>query len=260
MTATPVDRIYRVRYDGRARHVVAQPDGVWRLVDGDIFGTWRPGAPIPRGGVAQLLAPVEPSKIVAVGRNYRDHAAEMNNPIPQEPLIFLKPPSAVVGPGAAIRIPPGLGRVDHEAELTIVMGRPARRVPAARAREYIFGYTCLNDVTSRDLQQRDGQFTRAKGFDTFSPIGPCIAVGLDPSALDVEAWVNGSRRQGSNTRELIFTVERLVEFVTAVMTLVPGDVIATGTPAGVGPIQAGDTVTIRIEGIGDLTNAVEHVQ
>lgn len=262
MSAGGVERIYRVRDNARQglpRHIVEQQDGVWRALEGDVFGAWRAGDPVERTAV-QLLAPVQPSKIVAVGLNYRDHAAEMKKPLPDEPLIFLKPSTAVIGPGATIRVPPALGRVDQEAELALVIGRPAYRVPASRAREHILGLTCFNDVTSRDFQRKDVQYTRAKGFDTFAPIGPCIATGLDAGSLDVEAWVNGVRRQASNTRELIFTIERLVEFVTAVMTLLPGDVIATGTPSGVGPIAHGDQVTIRIEGIGDLTNPVEYFQ
>jgi 2-keto-4-pentenoate hydratase/2-oxohepta-3-ene-1,7-dioic acid hydratase in catechol pathway len=180
----------------------------------------------------------------------------MNKPLPDEPLIFLKPPTAVIGPGDLIVLPPGAGRVDHEAELGIVIGRLARHVPADRAHEVILGLTCVNDVTARDLQKRDVQYTRAKGFDTFAPIGPCIAVGLDDSALAVEGWVNGQRRQASSTRELIFPVATLIEFVTGVMTLLPGDIISTGTPPGVGPLAAGDRVTIKVEGVGELTNEV----
>ena len=250
-----VQRIFRVEHDGSPRYAIEQA-GVLRLIDGDVFegpAGYRVGDAITP---SRILAPVLPSKIVCVGLNYRDHASEVKATIPAEPLMFLKPSTAVVGPGDAIRIPPGVGRVDHEAELGIVMGRRAHRIPRERARDVVFGVTCVNDVTARDLQARDGQWTRAKGFDTFAPIGPCIAIGLDPGSLDVEGWVNGERRQASNTRQLIFPIDELVAYASFVMTLLPGDVIATGTPAGIGPIKAGDWVTIRVGGIGDLVNPV----
>ena len=249
-----MDLLYRIAAGGPPRHALERA-GKWHVLEGDPFGAYRAGPRIEHE-TARVLAPVQPSKIVAVGLNYRDHAREMGKPLPDEPLIFLKPPTAVIGPGAAIVIPPGVGRVDYEAELGIVIGRTARRVPAARAGEHVLGLTCLNDVTARELQARDVQYTRAKGFDTFAPLGPAVAVGLDGRALDVESFVNGQRRQASNTRELIFPLDRLVEFVSGVMTLHPGDVIATGTPSGVGPLVAGDRVTVRIEGIGELTNEV----
>jgi 2-keto-4-pentenoate hydratase/2-oxohepta-3-ene-1,7-dioic acid hydratase in catechol pathway len=198
-----------------------------------------------------------PSKIVCVGLNYRDHAAEQQKALPAEPMLFLKPSTAMIRHGDPIRIPPGVGRVDHEAELGVVIGKRAYRVPRGRALDYILGITCVNDVTARELQARDVQFTRAKGFDTFAPIGPCILTGYDGRPLAVEAFVNGERRQSSNTRELIFPVDHLVWFISSVMTLLPGDIIATGTPAGIGPIRAGDVVTVRVEGVGDLTNPVE---
>ena len=206
-----------------------------------------------------LLAPVVPSKIVAVGLNYRDHAKEMGRPLPDEPRIFLKPPTAVVGPDDPIVYPACSTRVDHEAELAVVIKRRCRNVPPERAREFVLGYTCLNDVTARDLQERDGGPTRAKAFDTFCPLGPCIATDIDPNAVTVEALVNGEIRQASSTRELIFPVEEIVARVSQVMTLLPGDVIATGTPPGVGPLRPGDRVEIRIEGIGSLTNTVVKV-
>ncbi|MCY3845018.1 MAG: fumarylacetoacetate hydrolase family protein [Acidobacteria bacterium] len=249
-----MDLLYRIAEAGSARFALERA-GEWHVLEGDPFGAYGAGPRIERGA-ARVLAPVQPSKIVAVGLNYRDHAREMGKPLPAEPLLFLKPPSAVIGPDAAIVVPPGAGRVDYEAELGIVIGRTARRVPAARAGEHVLGLTCLNDVTARELQARDVQYTRAKGFDTFAPIGPAVAVGLDGRALDVESYVNGERRQASNTRELIFPLDRLVEFVSAVMTLHPGDVIATGTPSGVGPLVPGDRVTVHIEGIGELTNQV----
>ena len=249
-----MDLLYRLDASGPPQYALER-DGQWHALEGDPFGAYRAGRPMDRAR-ARLLAPVRPTKIVAVGLNYRDHAREMGKPLPAEPLIFLKPPSAVIAPGAAIVVPPDVGRVDYEAELGIVIGRLARHVPAARAHEHILGLTCLNDVTARELQARDVQYTRAKGFDTFAPLGPAIAVGLDGRALDVESFVNGERRQASNTRELIFPLDRLVEFVSGVMTLNPGDVIATGTPSGVGPIVPGDRVTVRVAGIGELTNDV----
>lgn len=248
-------RFYRVRHEAGARYVVEESER-WRFVEGDIFGDWKAGAALP-GPVRDALAPVVPSKIVAVGLNYKDHAAEQGKPLPAEPMIFLKPSTAVVGPGEAIQLPDGAGRVDHEAEVGVVIGRRARHVAERDAAEYVFGLTCVNDVTARELQRKDVQYTRAKGFDTFAPLGPCIAVGLDYRAgIGVEGWVNGTRRQCSSTRELIFSIDRLVAFVTSVMTLLPGDVISTGTPAGIGPLAAGDRVTIKVEGVGELTNPV----
>ena len=249
-----MDRLYRVEHGGR-RGYAREREGEWRLLHGSPFGDYATGDTVAAADV-RLLAPVTPSKIVAVGLNYRDHAQEMNKPLPTEPLIFLKPSSAVIGPGDAIVVPAGAGRVDHEAELGVVIGRTARHVPAARAHEHVLGLTCVNDVTARELQSLDVQYTRAKGFDTFAPVGPAIVVGLDGASLAVEGWVNGTRRQASNTRQLIFSVERLVEFISGVMTLLPGDVIATGTPSGIGPIIPGDRVVIKVEGIGELVNEV----
>lgn len=247
-------RIGRVLHHGMPRYVVG--DGSeWRLLDGDPFGPWtRGGAVTPQP--ADWLAPVVPSKIVAVGRNYRDHAAERGAPVPAEPMVFLKPPSAVVGPGAPIVMPAGAGRVDYEAELAVVVGRPARAVPRTDALSHVLGYTCLNDVTARDLQNRGVQFSHAKGYDTFAPVGPWIETALDPFDATVECLVNGALRQHGRTRDLIFPVDLLIEYISAIMTLVPGDLIATGTPAGIGPLAAGDTVTVRAEGIGDLVSPV----
>ena len=203
-----------------------------------------------------LLAPTVPSKIVAVGLNYRDHAVEMNMPLPDEPRIFLKPVSAIVGPDDPIVLPPQSIRVEHEEELAVVMKKRCRNVAAERARDYVLGYTCLNDVTARDIQARDRGPTRAKAFDTFCPLGPCIATDIDPNATTVEALVNGIVRQSGSTKDFVFPVEDLIARVSEVMTLLPGDVIATGTPAGVGPLHAGDRVEIRIDGVGVLKNPV----
>jgi 2-keto-4-pentenoate hydratase/2-oxohepta-3-ene-1,7-dioic acid hydratase in catechol pathway len=207
-----------------------------------------------------LLAPVVPSKIVAVGPNYRDHVEEMNAQVPAEPHIFLKPLSALCGPDDPIVFPPQARRVDYEGELAIVMKKRCHHVAAERAREYVLGYTCLNDVTARDLQTRDGHFTRAKAFDSFCPVGPCIATDIDPNGVDLETYVNGERRQASNTKHLICPVEDVVARVSAIMTLLPGDVIATGTPGGIGPLQPGDKVEVRIESIGSLKNPVIRIQ
>ena len=201
-----------------------------------------------------------PSKIVCVGLNYKDHAVEQNKPLPPEPMLFLKPSTAVIRHGEPIRIPPGVGRGDHEEELGVVIGKRAWRVPKDRALEYVLGITCVNDVTARELQARDVQYTRAKGFDTFAPIGPSITPGYDGRPLAVEAYVNGERRQSSSTRELIFPVDHLIWFISSVMTLLPGDIIATGTPSGIGPLKAGDTVTIKVESVGELTNPVEDLK
>ncbi len=205
---------------------------------------------------AVLLAPVVPSKIVCVGLNYRDHAEEMALPVPEEPTLFFKPLSALCGPDDPIVYPGLSGRVDYEGELAVVIRKRCRHVPAERAREYVLGYTCLNDVTARDIQMRERHPTRAKAFDTFCPTGPCIATDIDPNAVEVETWVNGERRQAGSTKSFIFPVEDLVARISAVMTLLPGDVISTGTPAGVGTIQPGDRVEVRIEGIGSLKNPV----
>jgi 2-keto-4-pentenoate hydratase/2-oxohepta-3-ene-1,7-dioic acid hydratase in catechol pathway len=254
---TPSRRFYRVDHRGTPRHVI--DDGrEWRLLEGDLFGAHEPGDRIAADGVP-LLAPVLPSKIVAIGLNYKDHAAEQGKPLPQEPMMFLKPSTAVIGPGDTIVLPDGVGRVDYEAEVGVVIGRRAFHVPEAAAGDYILGLTCLNDVTARELQKKDVQYTRAKGFDTFAPIGPCVAAGLDhrdPGGIAIEGWVNGARRQASTTKELVFSIDRLVAFVTAVMTLLPGDIIATGTPAGIGPLAVGDRVTITVAGVGELTNSV----
>jgi 2-keto-4-pentenoate hydratase/2-oxohepta-3-ene-1,7-dioic acid hydratase in catechol pathway len=204
-----------------------------------------------------LLAPCEPSKIIALGWNYRAHADELGNPVPDEPLIFMKPASAVIGPDEAIVYPAMSRQVDYEAELAVVIGKTARHVPEDKALEYVLGYTCFNDVTARDLQRKDGQFTRAKGFDTFAAMGPWIETAIpDPGHLTVEAYLNGERRQHSDTSYLIFGVAALISFISRIMTLLPGDVIATGTPSGIGPMQVGDVVEIRVEKIGTLRNQV----
>jgi 2-keto-4-pentenoate hydratase/2-oxohepta-3-ene-1,7-dioic acid hydratase in catechol pathway len=253
-----MDRLYRIEYEGAVQHAIERDGTLYRL-SGSIFERYTAGAVIPGGLRApglRVLAPVSPSKIVCVGFNYKDHAAEVGSPLPLEPLLFLKPSTAVIGPGDPIRLPPGVGRIDHEAELGVVIGRQAHRLRRAAAWDHILGLTCFNDVTARDLQQKESQFTRCKGFDSFAPVGPCIATGLNGSPRTVEGWVNDERRQASNTKHLVFPIEEIVEYVTFVMTLQPGDIIATGTPEGIGPIVHGDLVTIKVEGVGELSNPV----
>jgi len=209
----------------------------------------------------KLLAPVVPSKIVCVGRNYAAHAAELGNDVPKEPLIFLKPPSSIIGPGDAIVLPKYSNRVEHEGELGLVVGRRASHLSDRdNALSYLCGYTCVNDVTARDLQKADVQFTRAKGFDTFCPVGPHIEADLIPADVPVECRVNGAVRQAGRTSLMIFSVEFIVRWISRMMTLEPGDLIATGTPAGVGPLVAGDTTEVTVEGIGVLSNPVHPAQ
>jgi 2-keto-4-pentenoate hydratase/2-oxohepta-3-ene-1,7-dioic acid hydratase in catechol pathway len=205
----------------------------------------------------QLLPPILPSKVVGIGRNYAAHAAELGNEVPTAPLIFLKPPTSVIGPGVPIRLPVDSKQVEHEAELAVVIGgRGARAVSREQAMQSVFGYTCANDVTARDQQRADVQFTRAKGYDSFCPLGPWIETDLDYTDVGVQALVNGEVKQDGRTKQMIFDIPTLVSYVSHVMTLLPGDVILTGTPAGVGPIVAGDQVSVRVEGLGILTNPV----
>jgi len=204
----------------------------------------------------RLLAPCLPGKVVCLGLNYRPHAAELNIKLPELPLLFLKPSTSVIGPGDNIVLPPNPERIDYEGELGVVIGRTAKNVAEADYADYVLGYTCFNDVTDRVAQVKDGQWTRAKGYDTFAPTGPCISAGISPFNLKLETLVNGEIKQTGNTCDLIFAIPKLISFISSIMTLLPGDVIATGTPDGIGPLQAGDTVEIVIEGIGTLRNKV----
>jgi 2-keto-4-pentenoate hydratase/2-oxohepta-3-ene-1,7-dioic acid hydratase in catechol pathway len=246
-----------VRFRHGARLATGSLDGAFvRPLRGTFFEEPVPtGEEIPVDDV-RLLAPVLPSKVVCVGKNYVEHAREMGGEVPEEPVIFIKPSTSVVGPEEPIPFPPMSRRVDHEGELGLVIGRLARRVKAEDAGRVILGFTCGNDVTARDLQVADGQWTRAKGFDGFCPLGPWIETELDPTDLAVECRVNGDTRQAARTSQLQFGPNALVEFVSAVMSLLPGDVILTGTPAGVGPLAVGDRVEVEIEGIGILENPV----
>lgn len=240
------DRVSFARVDGeRLRLLAAAP---WQRRE-------ETGESVPREG-ARLLAPAVPSKIVCVGRNYRAHAAELGNEVPKEPLLFFKPPSSIVGPDQAIELPKESTRVDHEAELGVVIGSRCRRVPVDHALDHVFGFTCVNDVTARDLQKKDGQWTRAKGFDSFCPTGPALVTGLDPRELDVRCRVNGETRQDGNTRDMMFGIAELIAYISGIMTLEPGDLIATGTPHGVGPLADGDVVEVEVAGIGTLRSPV----
>jgi 2-keto-4-pentenoate hydratase/2-oxohepta-3-ene-1,7-dioic acid hydratase in catechol pathway len=231
-------------------------DTVVREIQGDIFGKFAVTDRTHSLKRIRFLAPTEPSKIVGVGLNYRDHAEELNLEAPDEPIIFLKPPSAALPHRGRVIYPKSCGRLDFEAELGIVVKRTARAVPVEKAHRYILGYVCFNDVTARDLQRKDGQWARSKSFDTFAPFGPWIETDLDLSDAPIRAFLNGVIRQESNINNLIFEVPYLIHFVSTVMTLYPGDVITTGTPSGIGPMRPGDTIEIAVEGIGRLSNTV----
>jgi 2-keto-4-pentenoate hydratase/2-oxohepta-3-ene-1,7-dioic acid hydratase in catechol pathway len=248
-------KIARFLYKGKELFGIVEGDHI-QSAAGDIFGALHPTKQGYALDQVKLLPPVMPSKIVAIGLNYKDHAAELKIELPEEPLIFLKPASAVIGHLDPIIYPAMSHRVDFEGELGIVIGKAAKGISEDRADEFILGYTCCNDVTARDLQGKDGQWTRAKGFDTFAPLGPWIETELDPACLKLETFLNGERKQTSDTSYLIFPPRRLVSFISRIMTLYPGDCIATGTPSGIGPMNVGDKVEVRIEGIGSLVNSV----
>jgi len=248
-------RLVRFRHGSRIA-TGAVEGGFVRPLRGTFFEDPVPtGEEVPLDGV-RLLAPVIPSKVVCVGRNYLEHAKEMGGDVPEEPLIFLKPSTSVIGPGDPVPRPSWVGRVDHEGELGVVIGRLARHVRQEEASKVILGYVAGNDVTARDLQRKDGQWTRGKGFDGFCPLGPWVETEFDPTDAAVECRVNGETRQAARTSQLAFGPAELIEYVTRVMTLLPGDVILTGTPAGVGPLEAGDRVEVEVEGIGVLANEV----
>jgi 2-keto-4-pentenoate hydratase/2-oxohepta-3-ene-1,7-dioic acid hydratase in catechol pathway len=249
-------RIVRFEYQAQIQYGIREDENIWPLKEPPFNEVIETGDTISEAEV-KILSPCQPSKIVALGLNYRDHAEELGLPLPEDPLIFLKPSTAVIGPEAEIIYPPQSTRVDYEAELGVVLRRTAHRVSEMEAWDYILGYTCLNDVTARDLQKKDGQFTRSKSFDTFAPLGPWIETEIaDPDYLTVEAYINGERRQQGNTQNMVFRVPTLISFISHIMTLLPGDVIATGTPAGIGPMLPGDVVEICVEGIGTLRNRV----
>jgi 2-keto-4-pentenoate hydratase/2-oxohepta-3-ene-1,7-dioic acid hydratase in catechol pathway len=249
-------RLVRFEFKGRTGYGILEGGKISVLwgapYDGGLKNISGEGMSLPE---VKLLAPCEPTKIVALGLNYRDHALEIGHPLPEEPLLFIKPSTAVIGPDEDIIYPAMSRQVDYEAELAVVIGRTCRHVKPEDFRDYVLGYTCINDVTARDLQRKDGQFTRSKSFDTFAPLGPWIETAIpDPDNLTVEAYLNGERRQHGNTRNMVFPVAAQVSFISRIMTLHPGDVIATGTPFGIGPMVPGDVVEIRVEGIGRLQN------
>ena len=246
----------------RALNEALQPEFGWIMgdlagaVEGDLFGEYQRREATRPIEKIKLIAPVNPGKIICVGRNYVEHAKEHNVDVPEVPILFLKPTSSIIGPGEHIYLPPQSKQVEHEAELAVVIGRKGKWISIADAMNYVFGFTIANDVTARDIQSKDGQWTRGKGFDTFCPIGPWIETDLDVADTLISCRVNQEMRQMSSTREMVFTVEQLISFASSVMTLHPGDVILTGTPAGVGILKEGDQVEISIEGIGSLVNSV----
>ena len=249
-------RIVRFEHAGEAGYGCVEGDAVRRL-EGSPFDRPTQGTVVGAVNDVRLLAPCTPTKVIAVGLNYRSHAQEMGLDLPAEPILFMKPATAVVGPSDGVVYPAMSERVDYEAELAVVIGRRAKMLTPDETKSYILGYTCGNDVTARDLQKKDGQWTRSKGFDTFCPLGPWIVSDLDdPNEVSLSCRVNGEVRQTGNTNDLVFNVSVLVSFISQIMTLEPGDVVLTGTPAGIAPVQRGDVMEIEIEGIGVLRNTV----
>lgn len=249
-------KIVRIKSGDDITYGVADAEGVL-VYKGSPFVAWEPTEVVVPWPSVNLLAPVFPTKVMCVGRNYEDHASELGNDVPEEPLIFMKPATSVVGPNANVVYPPLTADLQHEAELAVVISKPARNIKAEDASQYIFGYTAANDVTARDLQRTDGQWARAKGFDTFCPLGPAIETELDPlERLAVICKVNGEVRQAGFTSDMVFGVAEIIEYITAFTTLLPGDVVLTGTPSGVGPVSPGDIMEVEIDGIGVLTNRV----
>lgn len=248
-------KLVRFQVQGRTAHGILNNEEVTEL-EGDFFGPLKTLSTVHARSSVKLLAPCSPSKVIAVGLNYQDHSNELGLPVPDTPIIFLKPPTAIIGPGDAILYPGMSAQVDYEAELGVVIKDRVRNVRPEEALDHVLGYTCANDVTARDLQKKDGQWTRAKSFDTFCPVGPWIETDLNPDDLLVESYLNNERRQSSRTSRFIFKVNFLVSFISEIMTLEPGDLIITGTPAGIGPMKPGDEIEVRIEGIGSLKNIV----
>lgn len=249
-------KIVRIKSGDDISYGVADAEGVL-IYNGSPFVAWEPTEIVVPWPSVSLLSPVIPTKVMCVGKNYEDHAAEFDGAVPAEPLIFMKPATSVIGANASVVHPALSHEVHHEAELAVVISRPARNVKAEDASQYIFGYTAANDVTARDLQRADGQWTRAKGFDTFCPLGPAIETELDPlERLAVICRVNGDVRQAGFTSDMVFGVAEIIEYITAFATLLPGDVILTGTPSGVGKVEPGDLMEVEVDGIGTLANRV----
>ena len=249
-------RYVRFSYHGEEKKGIWEEEKI-KEIEGDFWGEFKLRDKEYDFNEISLLAPCQPGKIVAVGLNYREHAEELGMDIPQNPIIFIKPSTAVIGPEEEIIYPEMSKRVDYEAELGVVIKKQAFHIDSDKVNEYILGYTCFNDVTARDLQQKDIQWTRAKAFDTFAPIGPCIVSDINPDDLKIELYLNGNRKQCSRTSDFVFKVGKIVSFISSVMTLLPGDVIATGTPSGIGPMHPGDIVEVVIEKIGTLRNVVK---
>ena len=243
-------RVVRLIHDGDCRYGLAD-DSTITLISDEPFAAWEPEGVVPLHG-AQLLCPVTPTKVVCVGLNYKNHIKEMGHDTPVSPVIFMKPSTAVIGPRQSIPLPEGVGRVDYEGELGLVIGRRTHRVTAEQAADNVLGLCCGNDVTARALQSVDGQWTRAKSFDGFCPLGPWVATGVEPDDLLLETYVNGELRQHARTSDMLFHPYELVSFISSVMTLVPGDVVLTGTPGGIGELFDGDSVEVRIESVGSL--------
>lgn len=249
-------KLVRFESQGNVSYGLVEDSMVYKI-EGDIFSAYKVTEEKFKLSDIKLLAPCKPSKIVAVGINYRDHAAEMNNDLHEDPVLFIKPSTAVIGPEEKIIRPQMSHRVDYEAELGLVIGKQAKNVEPNEAFQYVLGATCFNDVTARDLQEKDGQWTRAKSFDTFAPMGPFIVTGVDYNNIDIELVLNGETKQKSNTSYFITKAHEIVSYISRIMTLYPGDVIATGTPAGVGPMSKGDIVEVRLQGVGILKNYIE---
>lgn len=249
-------KIVRIKAGDDITYGVADSEGVL-VYRGSPFVAWEPTETVVPWPNVNLLSPVIPTKVLCVGKNYEDHAKEFDGEVPEEPLVFMKPATSVIGPNAAVIHPPITSEVHHEAELAVVISRPARNIRAEDASQYIFGYTAANDVTARDLQRKDGQWTRAKGFDTFCPLGPAIETELDPlERLAVICRVNGEVRQAGFTSDMVFGVAEILEYITAFTTLLPGDVILTGTPSGVSKVEPGDVMEVEVDGIGTLSNRI----
>jgi 2-keto-4-pentenoate hydratase/2-oxohepta-3-ene-1,7-dioic acid hydratase in catechol pathway len=248
-----------IRFELSGRQYYGRREGeTVQVLDAPYWLGGKPTGKTAAYGDVRLICPVEPSKIILVGLNYHAHVSHSQSAkeAPKNPVLFLKPPSALVGPNDQVVYPDAVDRVDYEAELAVIIGKQGHKIPAARAADHIFGYTCLNDVTARHIQKQDGQWTRGKGFDTFCPIGPEVVRGIDVSDITVEAYLNGARKQHGRTSEMIFPIPVLIEFISSVMTLLPGDVISTGTPEGIDPMQRGDSIEVRIENVGSLVNTI----
>ncbi|MDY6855527.1 MAG: fumarylacetoacetate hydrolase family protein [Thermodesulfobacteriota bacterium] len=249
-------RLVRFLKDGVSKYGNVEGNTVCEI-EGDIYGSYTVTKKEYSFEAIKILPPCNPTKIIAIGLNYRDHAEEVKKKLPQEPMLFLKPDTSIIGDGDPIVYPRSSQRVDYEAELAFVIKREIKNIDKDEALDAVLGYTCFNDVTARDIQSRPGQFTRSKAFDTFAAVGPFIVADIDPGNLDIMSFLNGELKQSSNTKHLIFDIPYLVSFISEVMTLLPGDIIATGTPSGIGPMSVGDTIEVVIEGIGTLRNYVE---